>query len=74
MSEYGVDIHDAGWTAYLNGDGEAVGEDDDYDEEIDFVFGPDDEDWLDDVTKLYDGNFKSVGGSTRKEWETVRDY
>ena len=58
----------------MNDDGEAVGEDDDYDEEIDFVFGPDDEDWLDDVIELYDGNFKSVGGRVRKEWETVRDY
>lgn len=79
ISEYGVDIHDAGETIYLNGDGELVDDPDEdgYDEELDFNFGPGKEDFYKDVVELYDKWFTSheIDTSVPKQpWESDRQY
>lgn len=79
ISEYGVDIHDAGETIYLNDDGEPVDDPDEdgYDEELEFVFGPDKEDFYSDVVELYDKWFAERDADKnlpKQPWETERQY
>lgn len=80
ISEYGIDIHDADETIYLNDDGEPVDPDEDEDEvneEIDFNFGPGKEDFYKDVVELYDKWFTrhEIDTSVPKQpWESDRQY
>ena len=80
ISEYDVDIHDAGATIYLNDDGEPVDPDEDEDEvneELDFTFGPGKEDFYNDVVELYDKWFTSHETDTsvpKQPWETDKQY
>ena len=79
ISEYDVDIHDAGEMIYLNGDGEPVDDPDEdgYDEELEFNFGPGKEDFYKDVVELYDKWFTSheIDTSVPKQpWETDKQY
>ena len=80
ISEYDVDIHDAGETIYLNDDGEPVDpndEDAEVNEELDFNFGPGKEDFYKDVVELYDKWFTSheIDTSVPKQpWETDKQY
>lgn len=81
ISEYGIDIHDAGETVYVDDNGEVVdpGDYDDSDEleEIEFKFGPGEEDYYDDVVELYDKWFTRPKIDTtvpKQPWETDRQY
>lgn len=74
ISEYGIDIHDAGDTVYLV-DGEPVYDagEDGYDEEVDFNFTASGKDYFDDVVSLYDKNFTSVSPLAKvpkQPWES----
>lgn len=83
ISEYEIDIHDADETIYTNDDGEIV-DPDDYDddeesqpEEIEFSFGPDDENYFKDVIEIYDSWFTEIDitkGGRKQEWESQREY
>lgn len=81
ISEYGIDIHDAGETVYIDGNGEAV-DPDDYEgdddlEKIEFSFGPGKQDYYDDVVELYDKWFTrhEIDSTVPKQpWETDRQY
>ena len=80
ISEYDVDIHNAGATIYLNDDGELVDPDEDEDEvneELDFTFGPGKEDFYNDVVELYDKWFTSnetITNVPKQPWETDKQY
>ena len=80
ISEYDVDIHDAGATIYLNDDGELVDPDEDEDEvneELDFTFGAGKEDFYNDVVELYDKWFTShetITSVPKQPWETDKQY
>lgn len=80
ISEYDVDIHDAGATIYLNSDGERIDPDEDDDEvneELDFTFGAGKEDFYNDVVELYDKWFTSHAVDTsvpKQPWETDKQY
>lgn len=72
ISEYGIDIHDAGDTVYLV-DGEPVYDEDRYDEAVDFNFTADGKDYFDDVVSLYDKNFTLVSRlakTPKQPWES----
>lgn len=78
ISEYGVDIHDAGDTVYLV-DGEPVydADEDGYDEEVDFNFTADGKDYFDDVVSLYDKNFSLVSPlakAPKQPWESDSQF
>lgn len=77
ISEYGVDIHDAGDTVYLV-DGEPVYDDEDgYDEEVDFNFTAAGKDYFSDVVSLYDKNFTSISpeaAAPKQPWESDSQF